>query len=113
MKITKSFSLSFFLTAMALTNASSQTKDSIKITLQNVGVEINSKYPDFAPVISADGDMMMFTSRRPVTEKEIKSGKATFERIFVSNHQAPSNTWSKPAVLGVTVNAEERNNSAI
>src|SRR6187402_2044111 len=113
MKLTKSFSISLLLSVIALINVNAQTMDSIKITLKNAGVEINSKYPDFAPVISADGDMMMFTSRRPVTEKEIKSGKATFERIFVSNHQAPSNTWSKPAVLGVTVNAEERNNSAI
>lgn len=96
-----------------MNQSSAQEKDSMNVTLKNAGVDMNSKWADFAPVISADGAMMMFTSRRPVSEKEIKSGKSSFERIFTSNHQSTTNTWSKPVALEATVNAPGRNNSAI
>ena len=34
------------------------------VTVANLGDSINSKYPDFAPIISADESMIIFTSRR-------------------------------------------------
>jgi hypothetical protein len=56
--------------------------DSFKIEITNAGKAVNSAYADFAPVISADGSTMFFTSRRPVTEKEIKQGKQSMEHVY-------------------------------
>ena len=36
-----------------------------KTKIYNIGSEINSKYPDYSPVISLDGQALYFTSRRP------------------------------------------------
>jgi outer membrane protein OmpA-like peptidoglycan-associated protein/Tol biopolymer transport system component len=36
-----------------------------RVWIDNLGPEINSEYPDFGPVISADNRMLYFTSRRP------------------------------------------------
>ena len=35
--------------------------------VDNVGFKVNSIYPDYCPVISADGNTMFYTSRRPGT----------------------------------------------
>lgn len=113
MKFIKVLASAFLIYLFSFCQVMAQGNDSMKVELKNAGLEINSKWGDIAPVISADGEMMMFTSRRPVTEKEIKSGKSTKERIFVSHLTKATNTWSKAVALDATVNAPGRNNSAI
>lgn len=51
--------------------------DSVKIEVTNLGSHINSDYSDFAPVISADGSMMIYTSRRAIKKKAAPKKKAT------------------------------------
>jgi outer membrane protein OmpA-like peptidoglycan-associated protein len=92
---------------------SAQNFSSMKIVIQNAGSEINSPFADFAPVISADGLTLIFTSRRPVTEQELKRNKTAKERIFISHYDAQSGRWSKAVPMGKSINAEGRNNSAI
>ncbi len=46
--------------------------------IENVGFRVNSIYPDYCPVISADGNTMFYTSRRPGTtggERDINDFK--------------------------------------
>ncbi len=50
-------------------------EDSIKIIIHPCIKEINSPYPDYAPVINADGTEMYFTSTRPVDQNERKKRK--------------------------------------
>ena len=88
-------------------------EDSIRTELRNLGPNVNSAFRDFAPVISADGAMMIFTSRRPLTEKEIKSGEQATERVYITRYDKATETWSKAEALPLTVNEKGRNNSAI
>lgn len=90
-----------------------QLPDSLRISLNNLGEAINSKYPDYAPVVSADGSTLIFTSKRPATEKEHGAGKAMLERIYISNYQPEKDSWSKAVIMDKNVNAHGRNNSAI
>ncbi|MBL7893609.1 MAG: PD40 domain-containing protein, partial [Bacteroidia bacterium] len=76
-----------------------QKNDSIKIVIANVGKEINSTYDEYAPVISADGSIMIFTSRRPFTEKEIKRGKEGKENVYSS--ASKNNKWQTAEALSV------------
>jgi len=63
---------------------------------ENVGQVVNSEYSDFAPVVSADGSYLFFTSDRPGGE----GGQDIWESHFVNG------SWTKPANLGPPVNTE-------
>jgi outer membrane protein OmpA-like peptidoglycan-associated protein len=67
-----------------------QTPTNAKLT--NLGTNVNSIYPDYAPVISADETMLIFTSKR----KECTGNKITpdgnyYEDIFISKNT--SDDW--------------------
>lgn len=87
--------------------------DTVKVVITNLGSEINSAFPDYAPVISADGSLLIFTSRRPVTAKEKEKNKEAKEYIYSSSFSDSLNKWGVAAMLGVTINQPDRNNSAI
>ncbi|MCF6366231.1 MAG: OmpA family protein [Bacteroidales bacterium] len=67
---------------------------------------LNSEYPDYAPLISADKSMMIFTSRR----KGSTGGKISdedgmlFEDIYVSYNK--NGKWTKPKNLRSPLNTE-------
>lgn len=87
--------------------------DTVKITISNLGKPVNTPFPEYAPVISADGEMLVFTSRRPVTEKEVKKGKESMEHVYLSTYDAKKKKWQDAQVLPAPVNQEGRHNSAI
>ena len=63
---------------------------------ENVGQVVNSEYSDFAPVVSADGSYLFFTSDRPGGE----GGQDIWESHFLNGN------WTKPANLGHPVNTK-------
>ncbi|MES2591877.1 MAG: OmpA family protein [Bacteroidota bacterium] len=87
-------------------------KDSVKITIKNLGNSINSSYSEYAPIISADGAMMIFTSKRP-TAKNIEKKESGMENVYVSYYNDTTEKWSEAKILGESVNQQKRNNSAI
>lgn len=87
--------------------------DRVKMEIKNIGKQLNSPYPDFAAVAAADGSLLLFTSRRPVTEKEIKKHKPSKEHIYETKFDSKRKKWSKVSLLPETVNQPGRNNSAI
>jgi len=62
--------------------------------VKNLGPGVNSEYSDFAPVISADGNFLYFTSDRP--------GGLGGQDVWVSERVAGA--WTKPKNLGPPVN---------
>jgi outer membrane protein OmpA-like peptidoglycan-associated protein len=88
-------------------------KDTVKITVKTVGKGINSAFGDYAPVISGDGLVMLFTSKRPVTPKEKKKNKSAMEHIYMANYDEKKGKWLEAKCLSDSVNEEGRNNSAI
>ena len=93
---------------------SQENSDSVKITVKNMGVAINSSaFDEYAPIISADGLMMIFTSRRPVFETSGEKGAQELENIYVSYYDENINRWKEAKMLGKTINQPGKNNSAI
>ena len=88
-------------------------KDSVKYIITNLGENINSPYQDFAPIISADGYTMMFTSRRPIFKNDIIDKIEGFENIYSSEYNDMTWKWGKPVLLESSVNPKSKNNSAI
>ncbi len=83
-----------------------------KVEIKNIGIGINSAFPDYAPVISADEAVMFFTSRRDnstggnTTEYDGKY----YEDVYVSIKIR--DTWTVPENLGKPIN-DELHNSCI
>jgi len=76
-----------------------------RVFIDNAGPGVNSPYPDYGPVISADESIILFTSRRQGStggEKDPESG-GYFEDVYQSNREG--NTWGPARNLGETVNS--------
>lgn len=110
----------FLLVLWTCLSASAQKKispkpaaDTVKIMIVNLGKTINSPFPDYAPVISADGEELVFTSRRPSTERDIKKNKTGMESVYSSSYDSKKKKWNDAKILAESINQPGRHNSAI
>lgn len=87
--------------------------DSLRIEIEALETTVNSPYNDYAPVITADGSELFFTTRRPATEREIKKNIEGKERIFYSNYDAATGKWLESEALPEVINVPNRFNSAV
>jgi len=73
-------------------------------SIESIGEEINSVWPDYAPVISEDESVMIFTSRRQDgnTSGDVDSDNFYFEEIFISRKQGGK--WSPAENIGAPIN---------
>lgn len=90
-----------------------QQQEPIKAEIKNLGSTINSPYPDYAPLISADGNVLVFTSRRPTDPKDIQKGKEGKENVYTSYYDDKNSRWLVTFMLGSTINTPDIDNSAI
>ncbi len=81
--------------------------------IKNVGTTVNSPFSDYAPLISADGNTMVFTSQRPLTKKNLVKGKKGSENVYVSYYDDKNKKWLVTFLLGPTINRPNIDNSAI
>lgn len=81
----------------------------VKVTIENLGDNINSRGGDYAPSISADGKTMIFTSRRSNTMGGgvDKAGDFKyFEDIYISEWDSADNTWGRAMPIEGKLNTE-------
>ncbi|MCE9540830.1 MAG: OmpA family protein, partial [Bacteroidetes bacterium] len=101
-------------------------EDSLSMEIKNIGSVVNSQFPDYAPLIHADGNVLIFSSNRPLTEitapvvSPAKKGKAQKQEnkggktnIYTSYYDLKDKKWLAPRKLGPTINVPGINNSAI
>jgi outer membrane protein OmpA-like peptidoglycan-associated protein len=80
-------------------------QDSLDIFIENVGPLVNSPFPDYSPVISADESLLLFTSRRPnSTGGELADDGKYYEDIYMSLKDS-TGKWGAPVQLGDTINS--------
>ncbi len=77
-----------------------------KVIVENLGEGVNSKYPDYSPVVSLDEQTIVFTTRRSggTTEKILPNGEH-FEDIFVSTYSETESKWSQAKLIGKNINS--------
>jgi len=85
-------------------NGKELIKSPVRVFIDNMGSEINSPFIDYTPVISADEDVLMYTSRRPTTTG---GGMDNFideyyEDIFISYKF--NDKWTAPVNMGPPIN---------
>lgn len=77
-----------------------------RVWIENIGDQINTKYPEYGPVISADNKKLFFTSRRPDTDGgESDDSGFYFEDIYYTEKQEDG-SWSEAKNIGEPVNTE-------
>jgi len=81
-----------------------KTTPETKITLLPVPGNINTTYPEYAPVINADGSILFFTSRRPTESSEKRKKAKLKESIFLSNYDKVKKTWEKSKLAPFPLN---------
>jgi outer membrane protein OmpA-like peptidoglycan-associated protein/tetratricopeptide (TPR) repeat protein len=78
-------------------------KTPINAKIENLGNKVNSPYADYAPVISADETVIIFTSRRPGTTGGLKDEhQHYYEDIYISAKE--NGEWAEPKNIGSPIN---------
>jgi outer membrane protein OmpA-like peptidoglycan-associated protein/tetratricopeptide (TPR) repeat protein len=82
----------------------------LNVKISNIGSTINTIYPDYAPVISADEKILFFTSRRPSTTggKRDPSDNKYYEDIFMVTKK--DTIWQLPIISDLN---DKKHNGAI
>ena len=79
----------------------SLTRKPIRVKIENAGPNVNSPFHEYSPLVSGDGNTMVFTSNRSTDEYKIKSG-TNFEDIYVA--RKTGDTWGTPQKISDKIN---------
>jgi outer membrane protein OmpA-like peptidoglycan-associated protein len=81
--------------------ADSLSQNELNVIIENLGNAVNTPYNDYSPIISADGNTLIFTSNRTDDPARAKAN-ANYEDIYVSNKT--SSGWTAPKLISANVN---------
>jgi outer membrane protein OmpA-like peptidoglycan-associated protein len=91
--------------------ASELMANPVKVKIENVGPVVNSVYPDYTPVLTADESVMIFTSRRVGNMGNNKDSYLDQEEEFpledIYMTVKRDGQWSEPVNLGPPVNTDD------
>lgn len=78
----------------------------VRVWIDNLGDSINTEYPEFSPVISADNRVLFYTARRPDSEgaQQDETG-SYYEDIYYSSREY-GGEWSGSQNMGAPINSE-------
>jgi Tol biopolymer transport system component len=89
--------------------AKEMMNNEVKVVIENLGEEINSRFDEYAPSVTADGKTLVFTSRRSDTkggELNEKGDYKFFEDIYISTWDEEAKSWSRSEGISGQVNTE-------
>jgi tetratricopeptide (TPR) repeat protein len=84
-------------------NGKELMKRKLSIEVFNISKNINSKYPDYRPVVSLDEGEIIFTSNRPNTTGGQKNEAGIYNEDIYISYRSDSG-WSKPAQMSGNIN---------
>ncbi|HEX5168234.1 MAG TPA: OmpA family protein [Cyclobacteriaceae bacterium] len=80
--------------------ADSLSQYELNVIIENIK-PINSAYNDYSPLISSDGNTLIFTSNRTEDERSAKAG-TNYEDIYITTRSG--NTWDAPRKISTNIN---------
>lgn len=81
--------------------ADSLSQNELNVIIENLGDGVNTPFNDYSPIISADGNTLIFTSNRTDDLSKAKAN-ANFEDIYVSYKNGTK--WSVPKTISPNIN---------
>ena len=104
----KDYEVDFFVTQIG--NAKKYMSAPIDVKITNIGLNVNSRNDDYSPILSPDGKMLYFTSRRPQSTGGHQADDHSFyEDIFFCKLN-DDGTWSEADLLDGKINTDEFDN---
>src|SRR5258706_12816775 len=79
----------------------------VDVTIENLGGSINSEYADYAPNISADESVLVFTTRRPDGGNNLADDQEFYEEIYISKKM--NSKWQPSVNMGGPLNTAFHN----
>ena len=82
-------------------------KDPVRVWIDNMGGNVNSEYPEYGMIMTADASEIFFTSRRPSTTGGGKDPfiNEYFEDVYTSRRK-DNGKWSKAENIGRPINTK-------
>lgn len=82
-------------------------KEPVRVWIDNMGAAVNSEYPEYGMIMTADASEIFFTSRRPTTTGGDKDPfiNEFFEDVYTS-HKKDNGKWSKSTNVGSPINTK-------
>lgn len=78
----------------------------VELRIENIGTAINTKFPEYVPVVSSDETLLMFTTRRGTTSSKATNAEGRhFEDIFYSKKDEQG-IWQLPQNIGGPINTK-------
>lgn len=79
----------------------------VKVEIKNLSKEINSRFDDYAPSVTADGKMLVFTSRRPSVSNAVdeQGDHKYFEDVYYSEWNEEDSSWETAERFSENVNS--------
>ncbi|MBI2721635.1 MAG: PD40 domain-containing protein [Bacteroidetes bacterium] len=90
-------------------NAKRMISSPMAVEVTNLGADINSKYDDKNPCITADGSRLVFTTRRPEStnaEVDVEGDGKYFEDIFISLYDSTAKKFGKANEVPGSINTK-------
>ena len=90
-------------------NAKTMLSNPLPVVITNVGAEINSKYDDKNPCITADGNRIVFTTRRPETTNDatdVEGDGKYFENIYTATLDSTGKSFTKAVSVSSSINTK-------
>ena len=81
-----------------------------RVWIDNLGPNINTEYPDYAPVVSTDEAIMVFTARKPDSDISSPVG-GYFEDLFITKRVG--GTWMRAKPIGEPINVKGQHDATI
>jgi outer membrane protein OmpA-like peptidoglycan-associated protein/tetratricopeptide (TPR) repeat protein len=82
------------------------------VTLERLPIGINSIYSEHTPILSKDGNFLLFTSRRPISAEEpIAEDGQYYEKVFISEKDKEG-IWQEPRPLNLDFGIEPKDHFA-
>jgi len=87
--------------------AKEMIKFPVPARVENLGRNINTEFPEYAPVVNHEGNTLIFTSRRGANIGELTENNGYyFEDIYISK-QDSAGAWSEAVNMGPEINSKD------
>ena len=86
-------------------NAKDFMKNPVNVKITNLGAVVNSRYPEYSPIVNADQSIMFFTARKPNTTGHGMAWDGKYyEDIYLTHND--NGIWSEPKNPGRPLNTK-------
>ncbi|PBQ33470.1 hypothetical protein CNR22_17365 [Sphingobacteriaceae bacterium] len=90
-------------------NAKKMMAAPVNVIITNLGTDINSKFDDKNPCVTADGSRLVFTTRRPETTNDptdVEGDGKYFENIYTATLDSTTRNFSKASGVSNSINTK-------